>query len=129
MQKDKFSVTVRINNITLAQSIALEDMFATWQQLGGLGCSRWTSFFADGDGNFRPKIFYNGRKAQRTDLLTKEELWEGDKYRIDFDSIAWKLHSAPEKAKEAQKQLTTHAAQKFCSRLWKWIVGKTFGRA
>ena len=26
-------------------------------------------------------------------------------------------------------QLTTHAAQKFCSWLWKWIVGKTFGRA
>lgn len=26
-------------------------------------------------------------------------------------------------------QPTTHAAQKFCSRLWKWIVGKTFGRA
>lgn len=26
-------------------------------------------------------------------------------------------------------QHTTHAAQKFCSWLWKWIVGKTFGRA
>jgi hypothetical protein len=26
-------------------------------------------------------------------------------------------------------QPTTHAAQKFCSWLWKWIVGKTFGRA
>jgi hypothetical protein len=26
-------------------------------------------------------------------------------------------------------QPTTHAAQKFCSWLWKWIVGKTIGRA
>jgi len=25
--------------------------------------------------------------------------------------------------------LTTHAAQKFCSWLWMWIVGKTIGRA
>lgn len=87
-----FTARIKIKNLTLAQSIAIEDMMATWQQLGGLGCSRWTAFFADGDGNFRPKILYNGQKARFTDLIDDKSKWGGDKYKIDFDSISWKFH-------------------------------------
>lgn len=89
---DKITVHIKIKNLTIAQSIALEDMLATWQQLGGLGASRWTSFFADGDGNFHPKVLYNGHKPNKTELLDEDDVWKGSDYRIDFDSIAWKLH-------------------------------------
>lgn len=91
-KRDKITAHIQIRNLTVAQSIALEDMLATWQQLGSLGASRWTSFFADGDGNFRPKILYNGHIAQKTQLLDEDDTWKGSDYRIDFDAIAWKIH-------------------------------------
>ena len=97
---DTFNVTVKICNITLSQSIALEDLFATWQGLGGNGSSRWTSFYADGDGNFHPKIFYNGNKPRNTKLMDIDSKWRGSEYRMDFDSIGWRLRNNPETQKE-----------------------------
>lgn len=88
----KFDSVILIKNLSIQQSMALEDMLATWQQLGSAGCSRWTSFFADGDGDFRPIISYNGHAPHKTDLLKEEDTWRGNEYRIDFDSIGWKLH-------------------------------------
>lgn len=92
LRDKRFTASIKISNLTISQSIALEDMLSTWQTLGSVGASRWTSFFADGDGNFRPKILYNGHPPIRTDLLEEEDTWKGSEYRIDFDSIAWKLH-------------------------------------
>jgi hypothetical protein len=70
-----------------------------------LGASRWTAFFADGDGDFRPKITVNGEKAKFTDLLPREQIWKegyhGD-YRIDFDWIGWKLREREDGEKEKQ---------------------------
>lgn len=97
---DRRTIHVEISNLTRAQAIAIEDLLATWQSLGSLGASRWTSFFADGDGNFRPKCSIDGRKAEVTALLTKDERWTHSEpldltdYRIDFDRIAWKLREA-----------------------------------
>jgi hypothetical protein len=85
------TIHIEISNLTEAQAIAIEDMLATWAMLGSQGSSRWTSFYADGDGNFRPKVLVNCQKAKQTELLTKEEKWKGSEYRIDFDKIAWKL--------------------------------------
>ena len=82
---------IEIEGLTEAQEIAIEDMLKTWESLGGMGSSRWTSFYADGDGNFRPKIKINGKKPQYTTLLNRKNLWENDEYRIDFDTIAWAL--------------------------------------
>jgi hypothetical protein len=97
MKKDslrhkKFTAVIRIRNLSIPQSIALEDMLATWQVLGSAGASRWTSFFADGDGDFRPKILYNGQAPRITSLIDEETKWSGSKYKIDYDSIGWKLH-------------------------------------
>ena len=94
--KKKTKIIIEIDNITEAQSIALQDLFATWVSLGNMGSSRWTSFFADGDGNFRPEIKVNGEKAKYAakDIITDEkrkELWKGNEYKIDFDFIAWKI--------------------------------------
>lgn len=67
--------------------------------------------FADADGNFRPEIFIDGRKPEKTKLLNQKRLWtnikikvaptkenglaetqwfdEAEVYMIDFDDIAW----------------------------------------
>lgn len=92
MSEQRHTMTIEIDNLTDAQVMAIEDMMATWQMLGGMGGSRWTSFYADGDGNFRPKITVDGAKAEFCDLVDRDKAWEGDEYRIDFDEIAWKLH-------------------------------------
>ena len=88
-------ITVEIDNITEAQAIALEDMFAKMVTLGNIGGSRWVAFFSDGDGNFRPKIKVNGNDAKDTDIIDTKKLWkpmnDSDVYKMDFDSIAWAL--------------------------------------
>jgi hypothetical protein len=81
-------MTIEIENLTVAQVIAIEDLMATWRFLGSVGSSRWTSFFADGDGDFRPKITVNGLKPQTTNLYPRSQFWVGDEYKIDFDCIA-----------------------------------------
>ena len=85
------TLDIKIENLTEAQAIAIEDMFQTWVSLGSAGSSRWTCFFADGDGNFHPKITVNGNPPVATTLLRDDQKWRGDEYRIDFDTIAWFL--------------------------------------
>jgi hypothetical protein len=92
LQYKKFTAVICIKNLSIPQSIALEDMLSMWQTLGSLGASRWTSFFADGDGDFRPNVLYNGHAPNSTILLGEEEKWRDGEYKIDFDSVAWKLH-------------------------------------
>jgi hypothetical protein len=97
----KRKIVVEIDNLTEAQEIALNDLFATWQQLGSWGSSRETTFYADGDGDFHPKITVNGEAAKFTSLLPRDKMWaKGDSgdYRIDFDWIGWKLQEKAEKA-------------------------------
>jgi hypothetical protein len=99
---NKVSITVDIENITPAQVEALQDMFRTWEVLGGMGSSRWTAFYADGDGNFRPKIKVNGKPVLYSKYVETTDTWRKDKliaqafehgsaYAIDFDWVAWKM--------------------------------------
>lgn len=91
---DKFTAVVEIGNLTQAQLLALEDLMAIWVQLGAVGASRWTAFMADGDGNFRPRITFNGKPPEVCPLAGGPDArWKGDEYRIDFDAIAWALHA------------------------------------
>ncbi len=95
---------IEIDGLTEAQALALEDVLAMWHHLGALGSSRWTAFFADGDGNFRPKITIDGRRPQaytKTDAKRRwVTLWRQeehgmnpiDVYMMDFDEIAWQKH-------------------------------------
>ena len=104
---------IEIKNLTKVQEVALEDMLATWVGLGNGGSSRWTAFYADGDGNFRPKITVDGREPRETRLINprKDRLWKkikvgtaptkwnglkefdwldyGEIYMMDFDKIDW----------------------------------------
>ena len=95
--RTKRKIAVEIDNLTEAQEIALNDLFATWVTLGSWGSSRWTAFFADGDGDFRPKVTVNGEKPKTTELIDRDKLWQGDEYRIDFDAIGWALEAKSEK--------------------------------
>lgn len=110
---DKRTLEIFIHNLTQAQAIAIEDMLAIWQQGGSLGCSRWTAFFADGDGNFRPTCVVNGHVARHQRHVAPEkfwtngELWRGD-YKIDFDAIAWALRK--EEADRAASQLANESS-------------------
>ena len=93
MKKEKTTMTVYIENLTEAQKIALSDMFAQWQALGNVGSSRWVSFFADGDGDFRPLITIDGVNQPAffgTSTMQKAR-WKGDEYRIDFDEVSGSL--------------------------------------
>lgn len=96
---------IEISGLTEPHKIALEDMLKQWEVMGGLGCSRWTAFYADGDGNFRPKIKIDGRKVEYQKLIDAkrmsrkveigeklyEDRFDAD-YAIDFDWIAWAMH-------------------------------------
>jgi hypothetical protein len=99
MKKDTHTINIKIKNVTEAQAIAIESLLYMWGYLGGLGSSRWTSFFADGDGNFHPNIEINGKKPQHTEFIEKDDLWLGCEYRMDYDTIAWKLRDLDEKKK------------------------------
>lgn len=105
MADNRKKITIEIDNLTEAQALAIEDLLAQWQVLGGMGSSRWTAFYADGDGNFQPKVTVDGHKAEFCELGVppKErwtQLWEENEYgnlnphetyMIDFDAIAWAL--------------------------------------
>lgn len=85
-------LTVVFDGLTEAQKQALETMFHEYKYLCSVGSSRYVSFMVDGDGNFRPKITVNGEEPKFSEHLTREEIWHGDECRIDFDTIAWRLH-------------------------------------
>lgn len=76
------------------------------QYLGNIGSSRMCSFYADGDGSFRPKVSFEypeelpevkdidgivtfNRSTRRLDGMHSSH--EGD-FVIDSDSIAWKIY-------------------------------------
>lgn len=112
MNENSKSITIVIDNLTEPQAVAIEDMLAEWVRLGSWGASRWTAFFADGDGNFRPKITVDGRKPEFSELIPdRRDVWyqmpkeprarktepmQGE-YRIDFDMIAWRLRGIRER--------------------------------
>ncbi|HDY87977.1 MAG TPA: hypothetical protein ENH82_07690 [bacterium] len=98
-------MNIEIIGLTDAQAIAFEDMLANWAVLSSAGASRWTAFYADGDGNFHPKIKIDGRKPKHQQVvdakLFNRKVSIGEKqyenrfdsdYAIDFDTIAWALH-------------------------------------
>ena len=98
---EKLTMSIEIANLTPAQKVAIEELLFEWQKLGSWGSSRWTAFFADGDGNFRPKILVDGHKPEPSTLAGgekkrwREQFDERDVYVMDFDSIARAMRPEP----------------------------------
>ena len=87
---------IKINNLTQPQEEAIKTMLKLWEYLGNVGSSRKVSFYADGDGNFRPKIFVDDKKPEFykfKDGRTYPKENEHGEYIIDFDDIAWDEHN------------------------------------
>ena len=98
---ERMPVWIKIDNLTGPQAKAIEDLLRQWELLGNVGSSRWTAFFADGDGNFHPKIKVNGSRPEfsgkgRWETVTFKDGGPDDLYLIDFDSIAWAERAASE---------------------------------
>jgi hypothetical protein len=97
------NLTIQIDNLSEAQSLAIQDMLAMWVSLGRSGSSRMVSFYADGDGDFHPRIDINSTDCfvPPKQFGTPEEIqarWKKDVYEIDYDEIAGKLRRAKEAA-------------------------------
>lgn len=85
---------ITLRDLTIPQAAAMRAMFERMRQLGGMGASRFVEFYADGDGNFRPRPEY--KFTNRADDVEKwsegECAWSDDRdaFSVDFDTIAWK---------------------------------------
>lgn len=87
-KKNNYSMKIEIENLTESQKLAITDMLAQWQSLSAIGSSRWVNFYADGDGNFHPKIWVDGNKPSFHG--TDEEInfrWKDSEYHVDFDTF------------------------------------------
>ena len=101
------TLNIEIKNLTKSQKIAIEQMLHLWVVFGKQGTSRWVNFFADGDGNFHPKIKINGEDTKEQKAYFKPDIlsyFNSNKsmfgreinekcymYNIDFDDVAWQL--------------------------------------
>jgi hypothetical protein len=102
-------LVITLENVSPADAIALKKMFEYMQYLGNIGSSRLCSFYADGDGSFRPKVSFDypielpdvskiSGVISREDIINngrKVNLSIGD-FTIDSDSIAWEVYHDPE---------------------------------
>jgi len=101
MSTKRFTIML---DLTPPQAIAVEDFLHTWNQLSNLGASRWTAFYADGDGDFHPKATLNGEVPKATPLLKgRDDRWQkielggpmytgnDECYCIDYDVISWRM--------------------------------------
>lgn len=110
MEKKFQRLVVTFDNVNQADALALKKMFEYMQHLGSVGSSRNCTFFADGDGSFRPKVtvdypeklpelkditgvvtgneIMEAKRANQNSILTTHE---GD-FIIDSDEIAWKIY-------------------------------------
>lgn len=88
-------------DVTESQALALQSLFEQWNSLGGMGSSRWTGFYADGDGNFHPrcKIKYKHGIPRKLndDIIKAGEIdhkqfgTSKGSFFVDYDGIGWKL--------------------------------------
>jgi hypothetical protein len=102
-------LVITIDNIEQDNAIALIKMFKYMQYLGNIGSSRMCSFFADGDGSFRPKISFDYPEElpeveidsvveydRETKKYNKDVRMSSGDFVIDPDAIAWKIYHDPE---------------------------------
>ena len=102
-------------NVNKSQALSLMAMFRTWNSLGGMGSSRWTAFFADGDGDFHP----NCQMITEPFIRLTDEMFKfapvkpkdkkdftvsfSEHFAFDHDKIAWKLRDDYEKLHQITK--------------------------
>ena len=92
LEKKPQKLVITLENVNQSDAIALMKMFKFMQYVGNIGASRMCSFFADGDGSFRPKVsFEYPEKLPEVPEINGIDEETGD-FKIDSDSIAWKIY-------------------------------------
>ena len=81
MKRKNQQLKIILDNVSQADAIALIKMFKYMQYLGSIGSSRMCSFYADGDGSFRPKISF-----EYPETLPEIKKISGITTRVDIDA-------------------------------------------
>ena len=58
-------LNIEIDNLTEAESLAIQDFLSTWLWLREKNMSLWTSFLVDSVGGFDPKITIDGKEPEK----------------------------------------------------------------
>lgn len=103
------SLTVKIENLTKAQAVAIEELMAVWNFIGNKRFSLWTSFMCDGYADWNPKITVDGKEPQRfmgdiglragkiKIVQSDESLVDEDMYFLDYMKIQENLEPTKDK--------------------------------
>lgn len=102
-ERKSHKMVITLENVLPSDAIALKKMFEYMEYLGNIGSSKMCSFYADGDGSFRPKVSFDypielPEVPEVDGILEKGEFIDshpGD-FVIDSDTIAWKIYHDPE---------------------------------
>lgn len=82
----EIDMTIKLKNIPTRDAVGLKLLFEHFQRLGELGASRWCSYFADGDGAFRPKVEFEF-SSEIPETTTKGYERGEWVFRLDSDHI------------------------------------------
>ena len=58
-------LNIEIDNLTQAESLALQDFLSTWLWLKEKNMTLWTSFLVDSASGFAPNIKVNGKEPEK----------------------------------------------------------------
>lgn len=107
-------LTIILDHISVPQAIAFKKFFEFMQTTGQVGSSRWAAYFADGDGDFKPKIvaFYHDKTLAESEKKMQiiEHIKDEEVIGIDYDSIAWELREKENKTKEEWKKMMSQSS-------------------
>lgn len=96
---DSHSLTIKIENLTKAQAVAIEELMAVWNFIGDKRFSLWTSFMCDGYADWNPIITVDNNEPQRymgdiglragkiKIVQSDESLVDDDMYFLDYMKI------------------------------------------
>jgi hypothetical protein len=91
LERKSQKMVITLENINQSDAIALTKMFKYMEYLGKVGSSRMCSFFADGDGAFRPKVNIEYPESL-PDVKEVSGIDKEGNFKIDSDAIAWKIY-------------------------------------
>lgn len=104
MKDKRITLKLKIKNLRKEQAVALVNMFQEMESFGTRGHSAYIGFYADGDGDFHPKVKHNLRiskeklsqykdttkvyeKDHRTHSKEKKFPWTDSITLFDFDGL------------------------------------------
>lgn len=106
LKRKQQTLHITLENVSQSDAIALIKMFEYMEVLGKVGASRMCSFFADGDGSFRPKVSFKYPEElpelpditgqveydRETKKFSRSYYTSDGDFIIDSDEIAWKIY-------------------------------------